>query len=275
MSVRRSASPDSARELRRARSLLPLAWLIVACLATAASAADPAPTTASREKPATLEVVPGKANKRVILSAKAAERLDIKLGAVGERVIVPTQVFGGIVVDASTAGAGQLQTPAKAGGAAALWVRVGVSPSEWGRLDKTRPARILPLETRTGIAPDISALPVERPQQESTKSGMVPLYFIIQQDATGLVIGNRVRVELPLEGGGGSKKTVPNTAVYYDAKGDAWVYVGNGPLAFMRERIEVERVAGDLAVVTSGPPVGTPVVTVGVSLLYGVEVFGK
>ena len=47
------------------------------------------------------------------------------------------------------------------------------------------------------------------------------------------------------------------------------------PLAFRRERVTVERVSGDLALLTSGPEVGTPVATVGVSLLYGVEIFGK
>jgi hypothetical protein len=37
----------------------------------------------------------------------------------------------------------------------------------------------------------------------------------------------------------------------------------------------VERVVGDLAVLSDGPPVGTPVVTVGAALLYGTEIFGK
>jgi hypothetical protein len=37
----------------------------------------------------------------------------------------------------------------------------------------------------------------------------------------------------------------------------------------------VERVAGDLAVLSGGPPVGTPIVTVGAPLLFGTEIFGK
>ena len=37
----------------------------------------------------------------------------------------------------------------------------------------------------------------------------------------------------------------------------------------------IERVIGDLAVLSEGPPVKTAVVTVGAALLYGAEVFGK
>jgi hypothetical protein len=53
------------------------------------------------------------------------------------------------------------------------------------------------------------------------------------------------------------------------------VYVNTKPLVFERQRISVERIVGDLAVVSKGPDVGTPIVTVGAPLLYGAEVFGK
>jgi hypothetical protein len=46
-------------------------------------------------------------------------------------------------------------------------------------------------------------------------------------------------------------------------------------LTFERQRIGVERVTGDLAVLSEGPPVGTSVVTVGAALLYGAEIFRK
>jgi hypothetical protein len=63
--------------------------------------------------------------------------------------------------------------------------------------------------------------------------------------------------------------------VYYDGKGAPWVYVNAKPLTFERQRIGVERVTGDLAVLSEGPPVGTSVVTVGAALLYGAEIFRK
>ena len=84
-----------------------------------------------------------------------------------------------------------------------------------------------------------------------------------------------MRVELPIEGSQASQKVVPYRAVYYDAKGGAWVYVNTKPLMFERQRVTVERVVGDIAVLSEGPPVGTAVVTTGASLLYGTEIFKK
>jgi hypothetical protein len=46
-------------------------------------------------------------------------------------------------------------------------------------------------------------------------------------------------------------------------------------LVFERRRIGVERIMGDLAVLSDGPSVGTEVVMVGAPLLYGTEIFGK
>jgi hypothetical protein len=78
-----------------------------------------------------------------------------------------------------------------------------------------------------------------------------------------------------MSGSNERKKVVPYGSVYYDAKGAAWIYVNTKPLVFERQRVGVERVVGDLAVLSDGPPVGTPVVTVGAALLYGTEIFGK
>ena len=64
---------------------------------------------------------------------------------------------------------------------------------------------------------------------------------------------------------------MPYSAVYYDAKGAPWVYVNTQPLTFERQRITVERVVGDMAVLSDGPPLGTPVVITGAPLLYGAE----
>jgi hypothetical protein len=49
------------------------------------------------------------------------------------------------------------------------------------------------------------------------------------------------------------------------------VYVETEPLVYVRHAITVDRVDGDVAVLHDGPPVGTPVVTVGSAELYGVE----
>ncbi|MBA2324192.1 MAG: hypothetical protein H0V92_09360 [Pseudonocardiales bacterium] len=64
---------------------------------------------------------------------------------------------------------------------------------------------------------------------------------------------------------------VPYSAVIYDAKGTAFIYTTPAPNVFVRVPVTVTDVHDDLAVVDGAPPVGTPVVTVGVSELMGTE----
>lgn len=67
------------------------------------------------------------------------------------------------------------------------------------------------------------------------------------------------------------RKVVPYSAVIYDAQGKTWVYTRPQPETFVRHEVEVDYIDGDTAVLVDGPPVGTEVVTVGVSELFGAE----
>jgi hypothetical protein len=156
-----------------------------------------------------------------------------------------------------------------------VWVLVTLSPAEWERLAKDKPARLLPLATRDTSEKDIFARPSGMEPLEDMKRAMLSLYYVVPGKDHGLTVNKRMRVELQLSGSNEKKKVVPYSAVYYDAKGDVWVYVNTKPLVFERRRVGVERVVGDLAVLSDGPPVGTQVVTVGAALLYGTEIFGK
>lgn len=64
---------------------------------------------------------------------------------------------------------------------------------------------------------------------------------------------------------------VPSAAVFVDPKGKWWVYTNPETGVFIRHEIKIERQAGDLAYLLSGPAAGTKVATVGVPSLYGVE----
>jgi hypothetical protein len=68
---------------------------------------------------------------------------------------------------------------------------------------------------------------------------------------------------------------IPFKAVLYAPSGEAFTYVSIEPELFERTPIVVEYVAGDVAVLTDGPPraplPGTPVVTVGGPELSGAE----
>lgn len=71
--------------------------------------------------------------------------------------------------------------------------------------------------------------------------------------------------------GGALRKVVPYGAVLYDVNGRTWVYTSPESLVFVRREIVVDHIAGDLAVLTDGPPAGTRVVTLGATELHGAE----
>jgi hypothetical protein len=71
--------------------------------------------------------------------------------------------------------------------------------------------------------------------------------------------------------GGTQREVVPYAAVYYDLNGATWVYTNPSPLTFVRASITVDSITGAMAVLSKGPPVGTSVVTVGATELYGTE----
>jgi hypothetical protein len=71
--------------------------------------------------------------------------------------------------------------------------------------------------------------------------------------------------------GGAQRTVVPYGAVLYDAGGATFTYTSPKPRVFVRAPITVVRIDGADAVLSRGPPVGTPVVTVGSQELYGSE----
>jgi hypothetical protein len=72
-------------------------------------------------------------------------------------------------------------------------------------------------------------------------------------------------------GGETARKVVDYAAIVYEPKGDTAVYTNPSPLVFVREPVKVDSIDGGLAVLASGPPAGTAVVTVGTAELLGME----
>jgi hypothetical protein len=73
---------------------------------------------------------------------------------------------------------------------------------------------------------------------------------------------------------GGMKKVVPYAAIIYGVNGETWAYIRNpgaDSLTFVRAPLIVERIEGDLAILSDGPELGAEVVTVGVAQLYGAD----
>lgn len=67
-------------------------------------------------------------------------------------------------------------------------------------------------------------------------------------------------------------KVIPYAAVLYGLNGETWTYTNPEHLVYFREVIVVDHIDGDMVVLSEGPEVDMPVVTVGVSLLYGAEI---
>lgn len=68
-----------------------------------------------------------------------------------------------------------------------------------------------------------------------------------------------------------SGTVVPYSSLIYDINGQTWVYISPEPRTFIRHKVGVDHVDGDLAILNEGPPVGTVVASVGVAELYGAE----
>ena len=97
------------------------------------------------------------------------------------------------------------------------------------------------------------------------------LYYVVDRPEDGLVPGQRVRVRLPLTGSGTRRKVVPYSSLIYDPHGQTWVYTSPKPRTFIRRKVEVDYIEGNVVVLDDGPPTGTVIASVGVAELYGTE----
>jgi hypothetical protein len=265
---------------------------------TIASAAGES-SSGGKSKAVAFESIPGTKAKRVILTEKAAERLGIETGKVDEQQIVRKQVVGGVFVSPSAAPPAPMASAsfvqaATGGGSGGSFtttasqqsaltppaigdglVRIMISPQEWEVLAKDQPARIFKLGPRGDRNEGLIAKPADMPPAEDLKRSMLTYFYVVDGKDHGLALNERVRVELLLANSGEKRKVVPYSAVYYDAKGNAWLYLNPRPLTYERTPIRIEHIVGDKAALLEGPDVGTTVVTVGAALLYGAEVYGK
>lgn len=69
----------------------------------------------------------------------------------------------------------------------------------------------------------------------------------------------------------GAKKVVPYSSLIYDMNGQTWVYTNPEPRTFVRSKVDVDRINGEVAVLNAGPPSGTLVASVAVAEIYGTE----
>jgi hypothetical protein len=93
---------------------------------------------------------------------------------------------------------------------------------------------------------------------------------VLTADAVGRLGIKTAQVQLT-QVGGKQQLAIPYGAVLYDADGGAWTYTSPEPQVYVRHKVTVDSIQGDLATLTDGPPAGTTVVVVGAPELYGTE----
>jgi hypothetical protein len=110
------------------------------------------------------------------------------------------------------------------------------------------------------------AEPYEPAQLESTGPDQ-PARVILTEEAQ-----QRVQLQTILVKPHGTDVSVDHAALVYDKKGKPWVFTVIGPRTYLRAAVGIKEVQEDnLAILSSGPPAGTEVVTVGAIELWGTE----
>lgn len=151
-----------------------------------------------------------------------------------------------------------------------VWIQVPLYVGDLENIDRQLPARILPLTRKRQVA-GLVARPVDVPAVGDPARATATVFFEVSGGEHGLVPGQRVRVEIPQIGDGEKRDVVPWASVLYDLHGNTWVYTSPERSSFVRRAVSVDHVEGDVAVLASGPPVGTAVVTTGAAELFGTE----
>ncbi|MGC4007454.1 MAG: efflux RND transporter periplasmic adaptor subunit [Pirellulales bacterium] len=150
-----------------------------------------------------------------------------------------------------------------------VWVRVPVYVGDLRDIDVAKDARIGSL-TMCADDPTWLAKPISAPPSANPLSSSVDLFYALKNDQAKLTPGQRVGVQLNLNGEAESL-TVPWGAILHDLQGGTWVYEATGPRSYRRRRVVVRYTVDGVAVLAAGPNVGTAIVTEGAVELFGAE----
>jgi hypothetical protein len=244
------------------RSLVAILLIVAALLLGACGQGEEA---VAEEEPAIVEEIPGSEFNRVILTQKAAERLDIRTEPVSEMEGDEAGSEG----DMTVVQEGEVTDPDQG------LVRVAFDGSSAGKVDMNQPARIhlQDDEEDEGFSAELYEPPdADEPgdvEEDGEDEDLAELFFAVDSAEHGLAAGQRVLVELPMRAG--QRGVVPYSAIVYGLNGETWVYTNPESLTFTRQLVTVDYIEGGQVVLLDGPPPGTEVVTVGAALLLGAD----
>jgi hypothetical protein len=109
------------------------------------------------------------------------------------------------------------------------------------------------------------AEPYEPAALESTGPDK-PARVILTEEAE-----HRVALQITKVEPRGNDLTVDYAALVFDKVGKPWVFTVVGPRTYVRAAVGIKEVQDNLVILSSGPPAGTEVVTVGAIQLWGAE----
>lgn len=150
-----------------------------------------------------------------------------------------------------------------------MWVKVPVYVGELDDIDTNKPADLSNLEDRLG-AHAVVAPPVKAPPTALAMSSTADLYYEVPNQEGKFRPGQKVNANLPLNEDQESL-VIPYAAVVTDINGGTWVYENVSEHKFVRRRVQVKYVVESTAVLKTGPPVGSKIVTAGAAELFGTE----
>lgn len=150
-----------------------------------------------------------------------------------------------------------------------VWVRTPVYVGDLDRVDRTAAARVGGLADASGVTGRV-AIPVDAPPSANPAAATVDMFYRLSNADGAFRLGQRVGVIIPLRQQG-AVLTAPLSAIVHDVNGGAWVYILTGSSTYVRRRVQVERAAGDVAIIASGVTPGAKVVIAGAAELFGAE----
>lgn len=236
-------------------------WLIIVLSVAGLylSACAQAPATKPKVDPVVVATIEGSDFKRLTLTEKAAERIDLQTATVREEAVTRRRIVWGEVVQGADDDPGS------------VLVRLRLSESDLSQIDQRQPALVTPDIGDSNLVASLTTHAIRTSSTAEVEEDMAGQYYEVEDANHGLTPGQIVRVELTLLGNGKQQKIVPYAAVIYGLQGETWVYTNPEPLVFVRESIAVDYIEGEQAVLLEGPPAGVAVVTVGGAELYGAE----
>lgn len=150
-----------------------------------------------------------------------------------------------------------------------MWIQVPIYVGDLESVDAGADALIGTMASADNRT-QVKARPVAAPPTARSAAASADLYYELANPKGLLRPGQTVSVSVPLHTEEESL-VVPWSAVVHDIHGGSWVYEVKAEHVYVRKRVQVRHVAGDLAVLASGPKVGTLVVREGAAELFGTE----